>query len=118
MLTMIHKALAGRATRFIAVPTLALAAGAALVLTVSASGLPLGNAVAARACAITRSCAQPAVSQTLNSLHIVKEQPLKALPAMPRLTMQPASPMTASAAGRQANLRALKADLFGTVANR
>jgi len=111
MLTIIHTALAGRATRWIAVPTMAVAAGAALVLSVSAGTIPMGfgNAAAARPCTGNRAaaaCAQPDVNKLIDSLHIAKAAPVRALPALPRTSVQPLSPMSPATQARLAALRA------------
>jgi hypothetical protein len=109
MLTTIHNALAGRATRWIAVPTMAVAAGAALALSVSAGTIPtaFGSAGAARPCANRpATCEQPSVAATLGSLHIAKPAPVKALPALPATSKQAISPLTPESKARLAELRA------------
>ena len=122
MLRTIRYALARRATRWLAVPTLALAAGAALVLSVSAGTVPLGfgtSVASTRGCAANgpRACAlqKPSVAATINSLRIAQPAPLKPLPALSVGSLQPASPMTRAAKAREAQIQALKADLFPKV---
>jgi hypothetical protein len=110
MLTMIHNALAGRATRWIAAPTLAVAAVAAVVLTVSAGTIPgLGISLASRTCSPERpaACGHPAVATRISAAErMVKSAPLKVLPALPATSRQPAAPMTRNAATRQARIQA------------
>jgi len=117
MLRTIRYALAGRAARWLAVPTLALAAGAALVLSVSAGTVPLGFGTSV---ASTRGCAangpqQPSVATTIKSLRIAQPAPLKPLPALSVGTRQPASPMTRAAKAREAQIQELKASFFPKV---
>jgi hypothetical protein len=119
MQRMIHYALGRRATRFIAVPALALAAGVALVsIGVTAGTIPTAFTAAApsRGCGAGHpvACDSHATAiATVKSLHLAPAPTITKRPAI-RWVRQPASPMTADAKARAAQMQSAIRAMLGT----